>query len=63
MSLFWGITPLAVPQIEDGAEVRKFIEHWGKQDGCLRDGDRIVFVTGSELLTRAHNAVIVHEVE
>lgn len=63
MCLFWGITPLAVPQISNGAELRQFIEQWGKQDGTLHSGDRIVFVTGSELVAHAHNVVVVHEVE
>ncbi|MGE3775562.1 MAG: pyruvate kinase [Pirellulaceae bacterium] len=63
MCLYWGITPLAVPQIENDAELRRFIDVWGKDDGTLRTGDRVVFVTGSELMASAHNAVVVHEVE
>jgi pyruvate kinase len=63
MCLFWGITPLAVPQIENGVELRRFVEQWGKQDGTLQSGDRVVFVTGSELVAHAHNVVVVHEVE
>ena len=62
MCLFWGITPLSVPQVTNGAELRQFIEQWGKQDGILKSGDRVVFVTGSELVAHAHNVVVVHEV-
>jgi pyruvate kinase len=62
MCLFWGITPLAVEQIQNGAELRQSIEHWGKQDGILKTGDCVVFVTGSELVAHAHNVVVVHEV-
>jgi pyruvate kinase len=63
MCLFWGITPLAVPQIQNGVELRRFIEQWGKQDSILQTGDRVVFVTGSELVAHAHNVIVVHEVE
>ena len=62
MCLFWGITPLQ-HQLSDGAEFRKFITDWGRRDGTLQNGDRVVFVTGSELVAHAHNVVVVHEVE
>ena len=62
MCLFWGITPVH-HQVSNGAELRKTIEDWGKQDGMLHRGDRVVFVTGSELVAHAHNVVVVHEVE
>jgi pyruvate kinase len=62
MCLFWGITPLH-HQVTNGAELRLFIGEWGKRDGLLRMGDRVVYVTGSELVPRAHNVVVVHEVE
>ncbi len=63
MCLFWGITPLHVQQVANGGELRQFIVNWGKKDGMLRSGDRVVYVTGSELAPLAHNAVVVHEVE
>lgn len=62
MCLFWGITPVH-HQVSNGAELRKFITDWGKQDGLLQVGDRVVFVTGSELVAHAHNVVVVHEVD
>jgi pyruvate kinase len=63
MCLFWGITPLQVQQVSDGAELRQFIADWGKRDATLRVGDRVVYVTGTELIANAHNAVVVYEVE
>jgi pyruvate kinase len=62
MCLFWGITPL-YHQVANGVELRKFIADWGKQDGTLHTGDRVVFVTGSELVPQAHNVVVVHELD
>lgn len=63
MCLFWGITPLQVPQISNGVELRRFIAQWGQRDGALHSGDRVVYVTGSEVVAQAHNVVVVYEVE
>ncbi|MBW3596274.1 MAG: pyruvate kinase [Planctomycetes bacterium] len=63
MCLFWGITPLPDAPAHDPPELRRFIDQWGIRDGCLRAGDRVVFVTGSALVESAHNVVVVHEVE
>ena len=46
-----------------GRDLRAYIDRWGKSRGYLHPGDRIVFVTGSGLIQRAHNVVVVHEVE
>ena len=63
MCLFWGITPLHVPQMSDGAELRRFVADWGRRDGTLQNGDRVVYVTGSDLVAQSHNVVVVYEVE
>lgn len=62
MTLFWGITPLPQAPVADPLELRRYIDAWGLEDGCLRPGDRVVFVTGSDLVELAHNVVVVHEV-
>jgi len=62
VTLYWGITPLEDAPCLFGSELRSFINHWGKQDGCLKPGDRVVMVTGSGIMTGAHNQVVVHEV-
>ena len=63
MSLFWGITPLAGAPVSNGPALRAFIANWGKADGSLVTGDRVVYVTGSEVVPTAHNLVAVYEVE
>jgi pyruvate kinase len=62
MCLYWGITPLANAPLADPPELRRYIGEWGVRDGSLRPGDCVVFVTGSDLIQRAHNAIVVHEV-
>lgn len=63
MCLFWGITPLPGAPLADGPKLRAHISAWGKADGILTPGDRVVFVTGSEVVPTAHNLLVVHEVE
>jgi pyruvate kinase len=63
MCLFWGITPLPGAPVNDGPELRKFIDRWGLADGTLSVGDRIIFITGNDFVSRAHNLLVVHEVE
>ncbi len=63
MCLYWGITPLADAPLSDGPKLRQFINDWGRADGSLNVGDRVVYVTGSAVIRKAHNVVVVHEVE
>lgn len=63
MCLLWGITPLPGAPVSDGPRLRTFVTDWGRHDGSLIAGDRVVFVTGSEVVPTAHNLVVVHEVE
>jgi pyruvate kinase len=63
MCLFWGITPLGGAPVNEPLALREFITQWGIEDGSLHPGDRVVYVTGSNLIRRAHNVIVVHEVE
>jgi pyruvate kinase len=63
MCLFWGITPLTGAPVDDPLALRDYITRWGIEDGSLHPGDRVVYVTGSNLIRRAHNVIVVHEVE
>jgi pyruvate kinase len=63
MSLFWGITPLPGAALGDGPRLREFIDDWGRAAGLLSSGDRVVYVTGSEVVEDVHNIVAVQEVK
>ncbi|HUG70113.1 MAG TPA: pyruvate kinase [Pirellulaceae bacterium] len=63
MTLFWGILPLPGAPVANGPQLREFIENWGRATGVLAKGDRVVYVTGSEVIAHAHNVVVVQEVE
>ncbi len=63
MCLYWGIVPLAGAPVNNGPELRKFIDRWGISEGKLSIGDRIVFITGNDFVAKAHNVLVVHEAE
>lgn len=62
MSLFWGIKPLRVSQLDDGDELFDEICRWGCRTGMVAPGDRLVFVTGNSVLHNVHNLLVVHSV-
>jgi pyruvate kinase len=62
MSLFWGIKPLAVSQLENPEDLFTEISQWGLTKGILSPGDRIVFIAGNGVMDRVHNLLVVHTV-
>lgn len=63
MTLFWGIEPIHDAPLEMGTGLRTFIETWGKKQGVLSCGDRVVIVTGTGFASAADNQVSVYEVD
>ena len=63
LSLFWGVTPLAGAPVHDGPALRAFIDRWGRDQGLIQKGDRIVFFTGTNFYPMAQNILVIHEVE
>ena len=61
--LFCGIVPVAGAPMNHGPQLRAYVADWGVRDGSLATGDRVVYITGSEVVPTAHNLVVVHEVE
>jgi pyruvate kinase len=62
MNLLWGIKPLHVDQLDDTAKLFNSISSWGCDNGLLKNGDMVVFVTGSGVMEKAHNLLVVHTV-
>jgi pyruvate kinase len=63
LTLFWGVTPLAGAPVQDGPQLRAFIDQWGREHGLISKSDRIVFVTGTNFYPMAQNILVIHEVE
>ena len=62
LCLLWGVTPMAEAPAEDGVALTRHIDDWGKRQGILSPGDRVIHVSGTGLLGITHDQVIVHEV-
>jgi pyruvate kinase len=63
MSLFWGVTPLPMPDIPERDQRRAAVEQWCKAHGLIAAGDRIVVLRGSEPDDPTHNEIVVREIE
>ncbi len=63
MCLYWGVTPLLGAPTKDPALIFEHIGKWGKTDGCLAAGNRLVLVAGVGLGSGGHNMVLVNEVK
>ena len=62
MSLLWGIKPIRAEHLEDTSAFIDEICQWGRANTHLQSGDHIVFVTGTGVVEKAHNLVVVHTV-
>jgi pyruvate kinase len=62
MCLYFGVTPLAGAPTDDNMQLLRHIDQWGRAEGRLHTGDRIVLVAGTGMGTGGHNMAIVHEV-
>jgi pyruvate kinase len=63
MCLFWGVIPLADAPLANSNELLEYVSNWGKAEGSLVPGDRVVLVAGIGLAAQSHNMLVVHQVE
>ncbi|MGB0595226.1 MAG: pyruvate kinase [Rubripirellula sp.] len=62
INLLWGIKPIHADNFGKGAEFIDEICRWGVDHANLQHGDRVVFVTGTGVIDKAHNEILVHTV-
>jgi pyruvate kinase len=63
LSLYWGVTPLHVPEIKDGEATLKLALQWARAQGLVSSGDRIVLLRGTLPGSAVHNAMFVQQVD
>lgn len=65
MALYWGVTPVFVPDLADGesARARDFALDWARGRGLIHAGDCVVVVMGTMPRHPSHNAIMVEVVE
>ncbi len=62
MCLFWGITPHKVPQLGNPQSLFEQVSRWGIENGSLKPGDSVVYVTGTGVMDNTHNLLVVQQV-
>jgi pyruvate kinase len=62
MALYWGVTPLPMPDISDRDQLRGFILEWCRSHGLIVPGDCIVGLRGSSPDDPTHNEIVVREI-
>ncbi|TWU59488.1 Pyruvate kinase [Rubripirellula tenax] len=62
MNLLWGIKPVYVNRLDETSTLIDVVCQWGRDHGGLKRGDHIVLVTGTGVIKKAHNLVVVHTV-
>jgi pyruvate kinase len=63
MCLYWGVIPLPGAPAEDNRRLLLHVVDWGKSQGYLAQGDRVVLVAGTGLAHTAHNVIAAYELE
>lgn len=62
MTLYWGITPLVVPRMNDHESPLHWARNWAREHGLIAPGDRIVLMRGASPERGIHNAMLIDEV-
>lgn len=62
MCLSWGIIPLLAKGAHDPRSLLERVEQWGREEGILESGHRMVLVAETEPHAPPHNMIVVHEV-
>jgi pyruvate kinase len=63
MALFWGVTPLPMPDLVEPERRRAAIEDWCRARGLIASGDRVVILRGSSPDDPTHNEIVVREID
>lgn len=63
MTLYWGVTPLLCPVIDDHEKTVEFVRGWALHHELVRPGDHIIVVQGTMPGRSSHNAMIVVSVD
>jgi len=63
MCLYWGVIPVPGAPTHDSSQLLQHLTNFGRKQGSLESGDRVVLITGTGLHVSAHNMIVVHELE
>jgi pyruvate kinase len=63
MCLYWGVVPLRNAPTDDANALLEHVIGRAQDVSYVARGDRVVLITGTRLIERGQNAILVHEVE
>ena len=63
MALFWGVTPVPMPQNYNRLQARAFVLDWCRRHGMAAQGDLVVRIRGSVPDDPTHNEIEVYEID
>lgn len=63
MCLFWGIIPFQSDNAVSPDQIETLIKRWAKEENTLEKGDSIVFVSDSQSINKAHDLIIVGQID
>ena len=63
MCLYWGVVPIRNAPTDDANKLLDHVIARAQEISYVEQGDRVVLITGTRLIERGQNAILVHEVE
>jgi pyruvate kinase len=61
MALYWGVTPVPIPELDRGEQLLDFALEWCRGRSLIGPGDRVVGIYGSSPDDPLQNEIVVHE--
>ena len=63
MSLYWGVAAVHTEAVNrEPRELLEFVVEWGKKEGVLKSGSRLVLVASSRWSAKGHDLMLVHAI-
>jgi pyruvate kinase len=62
MALFWGVTPLVMPEFDHRDQLRAFDDDWCRAHGLIASGDLIDGIRSALPGDPGHNEIVVREI-
>ena len=63
MCLYWGILPMPGGGVNKNANLKELVDRWATDEESLSAGDSVVYVTDSESIEKAHDMIMVGQID
>ena len=63
MCLYWGVSPMETSVVQESPhDIIQFVVKWGKREGILSSGSRMVIVASTDWSTQGHDLMLIHAI-